>query len=197
MDQLASPSSRSSTENESSEGSDSEQDSVDNNNTSSDDDSDTGSINQNLSSKQLLIKKRAKEMSDNDSTWDNGDPDAGSNSGSVCDWLCEQCIAIIPGNDIILELKKCQHSGGTCKKFVHHICAVTWGAKHGVEDVGNLCQKHAPGYNIKKTTTSTLSTKQNTSSASAVKKNQAQERKKAISDDMQANKKNQNELSPP
>ena len=62
MDQLASPSSRSSTENESSEGSDSEQDSVDNNNTSSDDDSDTGSINQNLSSKQLLIKKRAQKQ---------------------------------------------------------------------------------------------------------------------------------------
>ncbi len=136
-------------------------------------------------------------MSDNNSTSDKEDSDAGSNSGSVCDWLCEQCIATIPGNDIILELKKCQHPGGTCKKIVHHLCAVTWGEKHGVEDVGNLCRKHAPGCNIKETTTSTLSTKQNTSRASAVKKKQAQERKKAISDDTQANQKNQNESSPP
>jgi len=55
-----SPSSSSSSEKEPSEGSDtssSEQDLVDNNSTSSNEYSDTGSINQNLSSKQLLIKK--------------------------------------------------------------------------------------------------------------------------------------------
>ncbi len=146
---------------------------VDNFSTLSNEDSDTGSINKNLSSKQLLIKKRAQQLFDNDSTSGNEDSDMGSNSGSVCDLVCEQCIATIPGNDIILELKKCQHPGGTCKKFVHHICAVTWGEKHSVEHVGNLFRKHAPGYNRKKTTTSTLSKKKNTSNASAVKKKRA------------------------
>jgi hypothetical protein len=56
-----------------------------------------------------------EDVSDNDSISGNEDSDIGSNSGSVCDWLCEEFIATIPGNDMILELKKCQHPGGTYK----------------------------------------------------------------------------------
>jgi hypothetical protein len=66
----------------------------------------------------------------------------------------------------------------------------TWGEKHGVEDVGNLCRKHAPGYNLKKTTTTTLSKNQNLSSAPAVIKKRVHKQKKAISyldNDTQAN----------
>ena len=56
------------------------------------------------------------------------------------------CLRTDPGYEN-LELKRCQHPGGTCQKLVHHICAVNWGQNEGVpDDIGNTCREHTPAY---------------------------------------------------
>lgn len=163
MDQSASPSpsSSSSTENESSDGTDSEPNLVDNNSTSGNEDSDTGSINQNLSSKHLLIQKRAKEMSENDSTSSNEDSDTGG-YGSINQNFSNKQLLI--------------------KKQANKM-------SDNDSPSGNEDSNTGGGYNRKKITTSTLSKKHNSSNATAVRNKRAQEQNKAISDNTQANQK--------
>ena len=62
----------------------------------------------------------------------------------VCDWICKGCKGEKPGSK--LQLKKCQHPGGQCEKFVHHLCAVNWAVAHQVDEPGNTCREHTTGY---------------------------------------------------
>ncbi len=56
-----------------------------------------------------------------------------------------QCIVSADPGHKNLQLKQCQHPGGTCQKLVHHICAVNWGESEGVpDDIGNTCREHTP-----------------------------------------------------
>jgi hypothetical protein len=46
-----------------------------------------------------------------------------------------------------LELRQCEHPGGTCKKLVHHLCAINWGeSKVVTDDIGYTCREHTPAY---------------------------------------------------
>ena len=66
--------------------------------------------------------------------------------GIYCDWLPVKCLCNDSGFEN-LEVRKCQHPGGTCNKFVHHICAITWGQNNGVtDDIGFTCREHTMAY---------------------------------------------------
>ena len=63
---------------------------------------------------------------------------------NVCDWICEGCAGEKPGSQLVL--KQCQHPGGQCEKFIHHLCAVNWAVAHNIEEPGNTCRQHTAGY---------------------------------------------------
>ncbi len=68
------------------------------------------------------------------------------NPGIFCDWHSVHCVRSGPGYEN-LELRKCQHPGGTCNKSVHHICAINWGQSKGVpDDIGYTCREHTPAF---------------------------------------------------
>ena len=104
-------------------------------------------MDQGLASHTSSSSSSSSTSSSDSSTSSGDDSDIDSdtniknNSGNGCDWLSEECIGTHPKNEN-LKLKKRQHPGGSCTNLVHHISAVTWGKKHGANDVGNLCRKH-------------------------------------------------------
>ncbi len=70
------------------------------------------------------------------------------NQEIYCDWLSVHCVRVRSGPGYEnLELRQCQHPGGTCKKLVHHLCAINWGQNKGVtNDIGYTCKEHTPAY---------------------------------------------------
>ncbi len=68
------------------------------------------------------------------------------NPGIFCDWHSVHCDCSGPGYKN-LELKQCQHPGGTCNKLVHHLCTINWGMSKGVpDDIGYTCREHTPAF---------------------------------------------------
>ena len=107
------------------------------------------SVDSRLQEKATLLHQ-SSDFSDKDEsvTGASTDESTSVNEGTVqvCDWLCEGCEGANPGSR--LQLKKCQHPGGQCEKFVHHLCAVNWAVAHDVDEPGNTCREHTIGYQI-------------------------------------------------
>ena len=131
----------------------------DNFNESDSDSSIKSSLTEDSNSKNLSDHFDSSNNEKSVSSSDDSDDDTSVSSSStnpttktqegtppVCDWISEGCKGEKPGS--ILQLKKCQHHGGKCKKFVHHVCAVNWAYAHLIEEPGNTCREHTTGYRM-------------------------------------------------
>ena len=121
----------------SSESSDDKKDNEDSSSTSSSSSSSSDDSSTSESSNGSDIKTNTLEPSE------TTNPSSAS-VNNVCDWICEGCAGEKPGSQLVL--KQCQHPGGQCEKFIHHLCAVNWAVAHNIEEPGNTCRQHTAGY---------------------------------------------------